>query len=284
MKTVKKRHGLPLLLLILTAALACALPGSPPASFSPPTPDTRLGTMVAETVSAALELTRQAAPTQPPETEPIPEPTATPTPVVDTSGSFIAKRDDGTTLFTDTRAGYEITIPAGWLAVRVNQPEYFDAWLLPELSDPSLQRSFNSIQDKDPGTARLFVFDIREGHIRNEVVTEVNFVWDSQRQINFDTEDDLQAIAAELPASAEGLTVYAAEIVPADDGTMRGEIQSEIETVNASGQPVTLYQKIFLFNLKAGMLIVTFTTDIAVPEGTLSMLEEMIASLTISKD
>lgn len=283
---MKKRHGLFLPLLILTAALACVLPGQSPASFPPPTPDTRLGTMVAETVSAALELTRQAAPTQPPppDSEPAPEATATPTPVADTSGSSIAKRDDGTTLFTDARAGYEITVPAGWLAVRINQPEYFDAWLLPELSDPSLQRSFNSIQDKDPDTARLFVFDIREGHIRNEVVTNVNLIWDQEAQISFENEDDLQAIAAELPASVEGLTVYAVEIVPVPDGTARGEIQSEIEGLNASGQAATLYQKMFLFNLKAGMLVITFTTEIEVPEATLSMLEGMITSLSIVKE
>jgi hypothetical protein len=239
--------------------------------------------MVAETVSAALELTRQAAPmqTQPPEKEPTPEPEATPTSVVDTSGSFIIKRDDGTTLFTDTLAGYEIAVPAGWLAVRINQPEYFDAWLLPELSDPSLQRSFNSIQGMDPNAARLFIFDIREGHIRNEFVTNVNLVWDSQAQVSFENEDDLQAIAAELPASVDGLTVYAVEIVTAPDGTMRGEIQSEIEGLNASDQPVTAYQKMVIFNLKTGMLVITFTTEIEVPEDTLSMFEMMIESTSI---
>jgi hypothetical protein len=284
METMKKRHGLFFPLILLTTALACVLPGQPPASFPPPTPDTRLGTMVAETVAAALELTQQSAPMPilPPESTP--EPAATPTPPEDTSGSTLTKRDDGTTLFTDTRAGYEIAVPAGWLAVRVNQIEYFDAWLLPELSDPALQSSFSSIQDKDPDVSRLFAFDIREGHIRSEVVTSVNLIWDQQAQISFDNEDDLQAIAADLPASVEGLTVYATEIVTSSDGTMHGEIQSEIAGLNASGGQVTLYQKMIIFNLKTGTLIITFTTEIEVPEATLSMFDGMIASLSIVKE
>jgi hypothetical protein len=279
MEPMKKRHGLIFPLILLITALACILPGQSPASVSPPTPDTRLGTIVAETVSAALELTRQAIPTETPPPTPTQEPTATPTPVADTSGSTLTRRDDGSTLFTDTRAGYEIIIPAGWLAVRVNQQEYFDAWLLPELSDPALQRAFNTVQDQDPEVIRLVAFDIREGQILNGVVTNVNLTWDRQLEISFDSEEDLQAVADDLSSAVEGLTVYASEIVIPQFGDIHGEIQSEIEGLNADGQPVTLYQKMVIFNLETGTLIVTFTSEIEVTEETLSMFEATIASL-----
>jgi hypothetical protein len=282
MEPMKKQRGLFATLILLTAALACVIPGTQTASTIPPTPDTRLGTMVAETVSAAVELTALAAPTETP--PPTPEPTVTPTPEISGAGSTLTAQDDGSTLFVDERAGYQLTVPAGWLAVRVNEQEYYDAFQLSVLANERLTAALQSIQNLDPATFRLFVLDIDEEHIQNDIVTNVNLVWDPQTTISFDTEDDLQSLADELPATVQGLTVTSVNIIVPISGVPYGEIQSEISGLNTAGVPVTLYQKMAVFKLKTGTLVVTFTTEGGFTETTLPLFDGMLESLIIATE
>jgi hypothetical protein len=280
MEPMKKQRGLFATLILLTAALACVIPGTQTASTIPPTPDTRLGTMVAETVSAAVELTALAAPTETPPTTTL-EPTVTPTPEISGAGSTLTAQDDGSTLFVDERAGYQLRVPTGWLAVRVNEQEYYDAFQLSVLANERLTAALQSIQNLDPATFRLFVLDIDEEHIQNDIVTNVNLVWDPQTTISFDTEDDLQSLADELPATVQGLTVTSVNIIVPISGVPYGEIQSEISGLNTAGVPVRLYQKMAVFKLKTGTLVVTFTTEGGFTETTLPLFDGMLESLII---
>lgn len=281
---MKKRRGLFATLILLTAALACVIPGTQTASTIPPTPDTRLGTMVAETVSAAVELTARAVPTETPLPTATPEPTITPTPEISGAGSTLRSEEDGYTVFMDERAGYQFEVPPGWLAVRVNEQEYFDAFQLSVLANERLNAALQSIKNLDPNTFRLFVLDIDEEHIQNDIVTNVNLVWDPQTTISFDTEDDLQSLADELPATVQGLTVYAVDIIVPVSGVPYGEIQSEISGLNTAGAPVTLYQKMAVFKLKAGTLVVTFTTEGGFIATTRPLFDGMLQSLIIGTE
>lgn len=278
---MKKQRGLFATLILLTATLACVIPGTQTASTIPPTPDTRLGTMVAETVSAAVELTALAAPTETPPPTATLEPTVTPTPEISGAGSTLTAQDDGSTLFVDERAGYQLRVPTGWLAVRVNEQEYYDAFQLSVLANERLTAALQSIQNLDPATFRLFVLDIDEEHIQNDIVTNVNLVWDPQTTISFDTEDDLQSLADELPATVQGLTVTSVNIIVPISGVPYGEIQSEISGLNTAGVPVRLYQKMAVFKLKTGTLVVTFTTEGGFTETTLPLFDGMLESLSI---
>lgn len=274
---MKKQRGLFATLILLTAALACVIPGTQTASTIPPTPDTRLGTMVAETVSAAVELTALAVPTETPPPTATPEPTVTPTPEISGAGSTLTTQDDGSTLFVDERAGYQLTVPTGWLAVRVNEHAFQQS----VFANERLQSTLQSIQTQDPNTFRLLAVDIDEEHIQNDIVTNVNLIWDPQTVISFDSEEELQAIAAELPATVNGLTVSSVNIIVPLNGAPYGEIQSEISGLNTAGAPVTLYQKMTVFNLKTGTLVITFTTEGGFTETTLPMFDGMLETLII---
>lgn len=280
---MNKNRGFIAAALLVTTALACALPAQPTASVPQPTPDTRVGTMVAGTVSAALDLTATASvPTSTP--LPPPTPTSTATPVESGAGSSLTKQDDGSTLFVDERAGYRITIPDGWLAVRVNEQEYLDAFLLPQAANDRIQATLLSVQTQNPAVLRLLAVDVIEGHIQNETVTNVNFVWDAQTEVSFETEDDLQRIAADLPGIVDGLTVTSVDFVIPTSGDIYGEIQSEIGGFNALNEQVTLYQKMAIFKLKTGTLVVTFTTDGGFTETTQPFFSAMLGTLIIDSE
>ncbi len=127
--------------LIFLVTIACVVPGlssTPPTPIFAPTVDTGAIEMrVAGTVSAALAQTEQAQPTvtstfpaTPPPISTTPAPTGTPTATANPSQSTLTQQADGSTLFVDERAGYKVTVPAEWLAVRVDEQEYLDAFSL----------------------------------------------------------------------------------------------------------------------------------------------------------
>ena len=281
------RRALLIALILFTTILACVVPGLPAASpfgedASPsPTPDIRLDIMIARTVSAALDLTALAVPTLTPT---LPPPTVTPTPKPFSSGSTLIKQDNGSTLFVDESAGYEITVPTGWLAVRINEKEYYDAWTLPENADIHIQTSLLSIKEQEPATFRLLVLDTQEGHIKNEIVTNINFIWDAQTVLSFDTDVDLQAFADELPSDTAGLTVSSVEIIIPPSGAPYGVITSKVGGFNASGAQVSLYQKMVLFNLKTGTLVITFATENEFAETTLPVFDAMLGTIVVERE
>lgn len=280
---MKPRRALLTALILLTTILACVVPGLPTASAPAlaPTVDPRLNIIVAWTVSAALEMTARAVPTVTPT---LPQPTATPTLQPVASVSTLTKQDNGSTLFVDESAGYEITVPAGWLAVRINEKEYYDAWTLPETADAHIQTSLMSIKEQEPATFRLLVLDTQEGHIKNEIVTNINFIWDPQTVLSFDTEVDLQAFADELPSLTDGLTVSSVEIIIPPSGVPYGVIKSKVGGFNASGAQVNLYQKMALFNLKTGTLVITFATEDGFTETTLPVFDAMLGTIVVERE
>ena len=283
------RRALLTALILFTTILACVVPGLPAASpfgedASPsPTPDIRLDIMIARTVSAALDLTALAVPTLTPTLPPAAQ-TVTPTPKPFSSGSTLIKQDNGSTLFVDESAGYEITVPTGWLAVRINEKEYYDAWTLPENADIHIQTSLLSIKEQEPATFRLLVLDTQEDHIKNEIVTNINFIWDPQTVLSFDTDVDLQAFADELPSITDGLTVSSMEIIIPPSGAPYGVITSKVGGFNASGAQVSLYQKMVLFNLKTGTLVITFATENEFAETTLPVFDAMLGTIVVERE
>ncbi len=287
------RRALPAALILLITALACVVPGlstaSQPAPVASPlgTADTRLEIMVAETVSAALEQTQQAVPTATIEPTHTPAPLATitpsPTPDVDDSGSTLNKLEDGTAQFTDTKVGYEVAVPKGWLPIRINSQEYLDAWLLPELTNPAMQRSLSSIEKMNPDELRLFILDIQEGHTEIDFVTNINFYWDEKKEMSLENDEDLKAEAEALPNALAGLEVTATELVTTPGGVPTGVITSKTPVTTVDGVAVELFQKQVFIKTRVGILLVTLTTTEELKQDVLSQFDAMIETLKVEK-
>ena len=262
---MKQTRGLTALLVLVTTALACAVPGLPSgqeAPLPPPTPDTRLEIMVAETVSAALAQTQQSAPAATADIPPTstPAPTATSTPEADTSGSSLSKNNDGSVTFTDQLGKYQVTVPMAWLAMRANEQEFLDAWLLPEASNPDIQRSLGTIQSQDPNLFRLFALDINEEHIDGGFVSNINLLWDKQEEITFADDVRLKELAATLPESIQGTEVLSTEISATKNDIPYGIITSRLPATTQDGTNITIRQILVFFDLPVGTLSITLST------------------------
>jgi len=271
------------LFILIATTLACVLPGTSTGSAPLPTPDTRLENMVAQTVSAALEMTANAIP-EATATPVIPtEMPSSPTPTLSSTvpGSTLTVEPDGTTTFFDENAGYKISFPIGWLAVRINEQEYYDAWALPEAADSHIQSSLQSIQNQDPSVFRVLALDIQENHLSKEIVTNVNLVWDQGTTLSFDSDANLQAVADSLPGIVGGLVVVSSEVVTPPNSDPFGLIKAEVSGVNASSAPVTLNQEIAYINLRVGTLVITFTTESSFIETSEPDFVNMLDSFSI---
>lgn len=263
---MKYNRGLLISVVLGMTALACVVPSLLPASPVPPTPDTRLERMVAETVSAALQLTQQAVPTITPvptsTSTPIPTATITPIPASPTLTvqNILDENTDGTNTYIDLSGKYQITIPTEWLALRIDGPEYLEAGLLPEAENPAIQRNLNTIQNQDPNVFRLFLLDIDEKQIDNGFVTNINLVWDQQMEVSLTSDIDIKGIAATLPASLKGVEITATELELTETGIPYGVITARTPALSQEGEQIIVIQKLVYLDLPLGTLSITLST------------------------
>lgn len=281
---MKQNRGVITLIITGIAILACAVPGLPSASSSP-TPDTRLERMVAETVSAALLLTQQAVPipTEIPSATPIPTATNTPIPAVPTASedTVLDKNSDGSSSFIDLGGKYQFTIPMQWLALRVNSPEYDEAVLLPEASNPVIQRSLSTIKNQDANVFRLFLLDIAEEHIDGGFVTNINLVWDRQMEVSLGSDADLQALAATLPASLQDAEVTGTELKATEKQIPYGVITAKTPALTQEGAQIVVIQKLVFLDLPTGTLTITLSTTETWQSTVEPSLDEIIESFIV---
>jgi len=281
--------------MIFLATIACVVPGLPTASapvFAPTVDTGPIETMVAGTVSAAITQTALAQPTSTPTSTATatatatatstPAPTETPTPQAQ---STLTKQADGLILFADARAGYQIKLPAGWLAVRVNEQEYLDAFSLEEAANTNIQQSLLSIQTEDPNTFRLLAIDTKAAHIQNDFVTDMRFVLDEKKAISLSSDADLKAIADKVSASATvfRFEVTSVKIVTTASGTKLGVIEAKSSFENAAGANVAIYQKQVFFNTKSGTQSIIFTTVTDLKQTTLPAFDTMLETIDLAK-
>ena len=281
--------------MIFLATIACVVPGLPTASapvFAPTVDTGPIETMVAGTVSAAITQTALAQPTSTPTSTATatatatatstPAPTETPTPQAQ---STLTKQADGSILFADARAGYQIKLPAGWLAVRVNEQEYLDAFSLEEAANTNIQQSLLSIQTEDPNTFRLLAIDTKAAHIQNDFVTDMRFVLDEKKAISLSSDADLKAFADKVSASATvfRFEVTSVKIVTTASGTKLGVIEAKSSFENAAGANVAIYQKQVFFNTKSGTQSIIFTTVTDLKQTTLPAFDTMLETIDLAK-
>ena len=154
----------------LLLVLACTITPSvapQPASTADPN---QFATIVAGTAAVLMEQTALAKPT-------IIIPTETPfietTPTRPSTGSVLTEQSDGTTYFADAVTGLEMTIPSGWMAIRIGEAEYYRAWESDESKRFDFTDMLTNLSRLDPNKVRLVALDIQEGHLQHQVSTNI---------------------------------------------------------------------------------------------------------------
>ncbi len=254
-------------LVILTAITACVLPGRK-IPTAPTIDPSILATHAAGTAQVSAQQTKQASiPT------PIP-PSSTPK-VSPITGTSLVMLENKSTLFIDPKAGIQITIPPGWLAVRPNEDEYYKAFALDEvLSSPAINDRLTKLQSANIDYFRLDAIDIRPDHVVDGIISvmSINFQpgdfrslekWAESESTKKSPFKEYRFISSAIQKNADGTHVL---------------IVQERWKGSANG---TLYHRELFFSLASGTLVIDLQTNRDFKETVLPDFEQVINSLTL---
>jgi len=264
------RNNLYLLLgrfVILMSITGCTFPGQK-IQTAPTINPSILATHAARTAEAAAQQTQQASiPTLVP-------PTSTPK-ISPITGTSLVALEDQSTLFIDHKAGIQLTIPPGWLAVRPNEDEYYKAFALAEvLSNPEISDRLTKLQSTNPDYFRLDAIDIRPDHVVDRIIAvmSVNFQPD-----DFRTLEEWAKAESTKKSPFKEYKFLSSIIQKTADGTHVLVVQESWK-----GSPNgTLYHREIFFSLTSGTLAIDIQTNRNIKDAVLPDFEKVINSLTL---
>lgn len=240
--------------------VSCAMPGQtlqPVSSSNPDIPETSMaGTAQASMPETLVPFTET----------PVPTIKVTPTASISLYGTSLATGDDGSTLFIDHRAKVQIVFPANWLAVRVDEPEYYQAWEKEGTRNPALFKALSAIQGLDVNEYRISAFDIHPEHLLYGSMPKINVVFLA------DDPRSLQQIEADESTRRPVLADYKylpAEILTTSAGREILMIQNQWSAATPANELYTGYYKGFIFKAPGG----TMSIDLFIPLEMKELLE-----------
>jgi hypothetical protein len=253
--------------LILTIA-ACAR------TTQPITNPSSVETALASTARALAKQTETANPiTATPSLTPTE--TLTPTPKISLNGTSLVIRDDQSALFTDHELGFQLTIPTGWLPVRINEDEYYKAFTLDiVLENPTIVDFMTKIQNQDSNYVRLTAIDIQPGHVVNGMISGITVV------LQPDNEKTLEEWAKVKPSGAnqlQGYQLLSSQFQQTASGT-RILVWERSWDSTMGGK---IYSKRIFFGLPAGILTINFETDRDSKDALLPDFEQVVNNFTL---
>ena len=206
-----------------------------------------------------------------------PSETPTPTPKASIYGTSLFLREDGSALFVDEKARVQLVIPSGWLPLRVNEPEYYDAFNLDVvLKNQPIWDHIASIQDTEPDRFRLDVVDIRDGHVVNGVATYINVIFEQGDMRSLDKWAQAEGNRKKLFAKFKLLSMGYPKTA---DGTR----VLVIDQSWASGKSETVFYRGVFFSLPTGTIILDFYTNKSFKDTVLPEFQQVVDSLKLSE-
>jgi hypothetical protein len=253
------------LILILAACVQTTQPITNPSSVE---------TVLASTARALAKQTEAANPiTATPSLTPTETPT--PTPKISLYETSLVVGEDQSALFIDHKAGIQLTIPAGWMPIRVNEEEYYKAFALDVvLENPAINEHLTAIQDVNLEYHRLEAIDIRPEHVPNGIISNFNVIFESGDVRSLEKWE--QAERNRRPPLVN--YKFLRSSYPIIDNGMRVLV---IESWDASGKKGTIYYRGVFFSLPTGTLVLDFYTNNEFKDIVLPDFEQVINSLSM---
>jgi hypothetical protein len=241
-----------------------------------PTPVVNPPAVETSLASTARALAKQTEAANPFTATPSPTTTETPTPTpnVSVNGTMLTTNKDGSALFTDYKAGIQLVIPAGWLPLRVNEEEYYQAFTSDiTSSNPAINERLTQIQDADLTTFRLDAIDVRDGHTVNGVLSDMYVLF---------YPGDVRSL--EQIATAEGKKKSAFKnylfLSRGYPKLPNGTRTLVIDRTWSQDQTKKIFQRSVFFSLPSGVLALNFYSNKDFKDTVLPDFEQLVNSVT----
>jgi hypothetical protein len=212
--------------------LACVVPGlsqPAPSAFDPST----IPTMVALTADAAMTQTAVALPT----------PAQTPTRLPPTAGTNLEGLPDGSTKFADSKTGFEVIFPAGWLTLRSNSEEFNLALLNEAANNEFLRKQMEFDKaDFEPEFDCLNSYPLRPDLEENFVFGYAELELDTNDPLPFDS-NFMGELVRDLESSGifPGFRAETAQIYENENLVNLLEVSGSFSMSNSLGEVVPHY-------------------------------------------
>jgi hypothetical protein len=261
-------------LVILLALIGCALPAQIIQPAPAKTPNA-IETSIAGTLRAVLQQTEQAGLST--STAIVPTKALTSSPVISSYGTSLMIREDGSREFIDYRAGVQLLFPPNWLAMRVGEPEYYEAWEKEGARNPHLLEAITSIQNLDLNRFRVTAYHMHPEHVLYDNLPKINVVFAQNdtrtlRQVEYDER------TAKSPLS--GYKFLSSEFQETSEGLQILVIQHQWKSSDASRSYTSLYKEV-LFKVPTG----TVAIDLFIPSDEKEILlpeyDQIVDSITL---
>ena len=242
-----------------------------------PAPITNPGSVETSLASTARWLAQQTETAQgfTPTPSVVPTLTLTPTPKISSAGTSLEILADGSTRFTDRTAGIQVVFPPGWLAVRVGEPEYYQAWDKEAVKNPVFQDLFASMQNTDPGQFRVTAIDTRADITRESFSKmDIVFVAEDERSLN-----ELRIAQTNQKRALAKFKVLSSTVTKTASGLDVAIVDFQWQSVTPENEFFLSYHRDVIFKVTAGTVDVQLATNLTEKDKLIPELEKVLASL-----
>jgi hypothetical protein len=257
--------------MLLFSVLACVMPGAgQPAPLDPG----MLPTMVVLTANAAMTQTAAVVPPPPLET---PTPTLAPTeaftatPKISLAGTSLILREDQSAVFIDHKAGIELEIPAGWMAVRINEEEFYNAFTSAAAADAAIRDRLARLQTLDSSWFRLDAIDIRPGHVYNGAASDINVIFQENDSRSFE----------EIAESENAQPLANFEVISSGYQRTANGMETLVMEHKWDVTTGTAYYKGVFFKIPSGLLVLDFYSPLDFKDTVLPDFEKVVNSVAL---
>jgi hypothetical protein len=230
--------------ILLFALMSCALPGVSQPVTLPTFDPNAIPTMVALTANAAMAQTATATPLAPP----------------DLSKTPLEKLPDGSTKYTDTEIGFEITFPAGWLTLRPNSDEFNSALAKEAVKNDLLRAQMEAdMADYEVGVDRLYSYPLLPDIEKNFAFGFSKLVWEADDSIPID-DQTMGEMVRFVESSVSGFRADTVQTYENVNHVQMVEVGGQFSISNSQGDIIPFYMTYFFFKPTSGTsALMTFT-------------------------
>ena len=169
-----------------------------------------------------------------------------------------------------------MTVPSGWVTVRLNEPEYFQVWSL-TVDDPILQYALAEIQNLNPTQYRLHAFNTKPDYVYKGQGTQINvkFVMGDGRTLEQVAEDEKQ------PQFFTEYALISSDFQVRPDGLELFIIEEQWQGTSSTNEPVMIYYKGYSFKLPSGTVTVSLFVPFDIKHEVVPLFDQMVGQLTV---
>jgi len=190
----------------------------------------------------------------------IPTETPLPTATKSTAGAYTDKLADGSTKFTDKKAGYQLVLSPAWIVIDLSSGNVQQAIATTEALHPEQSGTIEAFRSLMNSNMRIFAIDTTPEHIVG-MTTPTLFVLLDNTIPAMSLDFLVKMLAEQLPAEGPGMTVVFSETRENPNGLRLGVIEVTMPVDDLYGNTIVGFERAVLFQNQGYTVMIMMVAD-----------------------